>query len=151
MYSKFSGYFRPSSSLQRRSLMYNTENLTSEESDYYSSSNGRNDAPLRFIIIRHGERVDHAYGAGWTQNAFNYAGQYHPIDANMPPALPFRVNWLDYEIDTPLTANGIRQSWTVGNTLAGHNLPIIACYASPAFRSIQTADQILEAMGRKGK
>jgi hypothetical protein len=151
MYSKFSGYFRPSRSLQRQSSMYNTEYLTSEESDYYGSNSRRNDAALRFVIIRHGERVDLTHGPGWTQRAFNYFGQYYPTDANMPPTLPLRMNWLDYEIDTPLTANGLRQSWNVGTTLATHNLPIIACYSSPAIRSIQTADQILAGMGRKGK
>ncbi|CAF4697433.1 unnamed protein product, partial [Didymodactylos carnosus] len=41
-------------------------------------------------VIRHGERVDVIYGAGWTQRAFPY-GQYHPFDANMPPGLPYRA------------------------------------------------------------
>jgi hypothetical protein len=151
MHSKFSGYFRPSRSLQHQSSLYTTEYLTSEESDYYSSSSNRNDPSLRFIIIRHGERVDNTFGAGWTQHAFNYIGQYHPFDANMPPSLPFRTNWLDYTVDTPLTANGLKQSWNVGSDLARYNMPVVACYSSPAIRSIQTADQILEGMGRKGK
>jgi ubiquitin-associated SH3 domain-containing protein len=131
--------------------MFAGGNITSEESDYYHSNHGRNDATLRFIIIRHAERVDLTYGRGWTQKTFNYAGQYYPTDGNMPSALPMRVNWLDYEIDTPLTANGLRQSWNVGNNLASHNVPVVACYSSPAIRSIQTADQILGGMGRKGK
>lgn len=126
-----------------------------DESDYYSSSHGSSseasDAPLRFIIIRHGERVDVVYGPGWTKRAFNAAGQYIPIDANMPPALPLRSNLLDYDVDTPLTNKGLSQSWNVGNALARYNLPVTACYSSPAFRSIQTADRILEGMGRKGK
>jgi broad specificity phosphatase PhoE len=130
--------------------MYNSDYLTSEESGYYRSYGGRNDAALRFIIIRHGERVDATYGAGWTQRAFSYNGQYYPFDGNMPLALPYRMNTLDYEIDTPLTANGLQQSWNVGDSLARHNLPVVACYASPAIRSIQTADQILNGMGRKG-
>jgi hypothetical protein len=131
--------------------MYNSGYLTSEESDYYGNNGGRNDAALRFIIIRHGERLDLAHGPGWTRHAFNYNGQYYPLHSNMPPSLPYRMNWLDYERDTPLTANGLKQSWNVGNTLAVHNLPVIACYASPALRSIQTADRILAGMGRKGK
>jgi hypothetical protein len=150
MNSNFSRYFRPANSFQRQSLMYNSENPTSEESDYYTSNSGRNDASLRFIIIRHGERMDNTYGAGWTQRAFGYNGQYYPLDGNMPSTLPYRMNWYDYEIDTPLTANGFKQSWNVGNTLARYNLPVVACYASPAIRSIQTADQILAGMGRKG-
>lgn len=131
--------------------MYNSGYLTSEESGYYSSGADQNDARLRFIIIRHAERVDNTYGPGWTRYAFNYAGQYYPFHANMPPVLPYRVNWLDYETDTPLTLNGLQQSWNVGNTLARRNMPITACYSSPALRSIQTADQILSGMGRKGK
>ncbi len=151
MYSKFSGYFRPSRSRRHPSSMYNSENLTSEDSDYYSTNGYRNDVALRLIIIRHAERVDLTHGAGWTQRAFSYTGQYYPFDSNMPPSLPFRANWLDYEVDTPLTLNGLNQAWNVGNTLATYNLPIVACYSSPAIRCIQTADQILGAMGRKGK
>ena len=125
-----------------------------EESDQnssgYGSSSDANDPPLRFIIIRHGERIDVVYGAGWTQRAFNSSGQYYPFDGNLPPALPFRTNWQDYDIDTPLTVKGLSQSWNVGHVLARYNLPVTACYSSPAFRSIQTADRILEGMGRKG-
>jgi hypothetical protein len=151
MRSKFSGYFRPSGSRPYQSSMYTDGNVVSEESDYYSSGGKSKDVNLRFIIIRHGERVDNTYGPGWTQRAFNYIGQYYPFDSNMPPSLPYRSNWLDYEGDTPLTLNGLRQSWTVGNTLARHNSPILGCYSSPACRSVQTADHILAGLGRKGK
>ncbi|CAF0752868.1 unnamed protein product [Rotaria sordida] len=129
--------------------MYTNDYLTSDESGYYSSTSNRNDACLRFIIIRHGERVDNTYGLGWTRHAFNPAGQYYAFDANMPPTLPSRINWLEYELDTPLTLNGLQQSWNVGNILAQQNIPIIACYSSPAIRSIQTADQILGGLGQK--
>ena len=94
--------------------------------------------------------MDVTYGPGWTQRVFNYTGQYVPYDGNMPPALPYRVNVFDYEVDTPLTMNGLKQSWNVGNTLARNDLPVVACYASPAIRRIQTADQILNGMGRRG-
>ncbi|CAF1299881.1 unnamed protein product [Rotaria sp. Silwood1] len=149
MFSRFSDYFRPSRSHRRQLSMYNNDYLPSDESGYYSSTGNRNDAILRFIIIRHGERVDNTFGVGWTRYAFNAAGQYYTVHENMPPALPFRVNWLDYELDTPLTLNGLQQSWNVGNVLARENVPIVACYSSPAFRCIQTADQILAGMGRK--
>jgi hypothetical protein len=122
-----------------------------EQSDNYASESDVADAPLRFIIIRHGERVDVMYGGGWTQRAFNAAGQYYPFDSNMPAMLPHRVNWIDYDVDTPLTSKGLSQSWNVGNVLLRYNLPVTACYSSPAFRSIQTADRILEGMGRKGE
>ena len=131
--------------------MLNGANFVSEESDYFSSANDGSRAPLRFVIIRHGERVDISYGRGWTRYAFDQLGRYYPFAENMPPSLPFRANWLDYDVDTPLTAHGLRQSWNVGNVLARNNLPITACYSSPAFRSVQTADRILEGMGRKCK
>jgi hypothetical protein len=134
MHSKFNAYFNPS-----------------DDSDYYSSGVTGIHPTLRLIIIRHGERVDVTFGGGWTQHAFKYGGQYYPFAANMPASLPYRNNWLEYDVDTPLTANGLKQSWNVGNVLARYNLPVTACYSSPAFRSIQTADQILQGMGRKGK
>ncbi|CAF0895705.1 unnamed protein product [Rotaria sp. Silwood1] len=160
MYAKINSYLDPTGvffghSRKRRSSRHDMEDEeVNNESDYYNSSHGSgnegSEPPLRFIIIRHGERVDVMYGAGWTQRAFDRAGRYYPFDANMPPSLPHRANWLDYDVDTPLTANGLAQSWNVGNVLARYNLPVTACYSSPAFRSIQTADGILEGMGRKG-
>ncbi|CAF3413599.1 unnamed protein product [Rotaria socialis] len=149
MYPALDGYYQAPRSLHRQSLLYNNGYLASEDSDYYSSTSGRKDTRLRFIIIRHGERVDNNYGPGWTQHAFNYTGQYYPFDANMPPSLPFRLNWLDYETDAPLTLRGLQQSWNVGNAFAQQNIPIAACYSSPAIRCIQTADQILGGMNRK--
>jgi hypothetical protein len=157
MYAKkVSAYLDPSGlffgqSRKRGGSKYGVDEAVNDESGYYSSSTEGGDAPLRFIIIRHGERVDVMYGGGWTQRAFNQAGQYYPFDANMPPSLPHRANWVDFDVDTPLTAKGLSQSWNVGNVLARFNLPVTACYSSPAFRSIQTADRILEGMGRKGK
>ena len=159
MFSSFIGYFRSLRSLGHQLSIHNNNNdnninnnqPTSEESGYYNSSSSRNDMCLRFIIIRHSERVDKKYGPDWTQYSFDSIGQYYPCDANMPSTLPRRVNWLDYEVDTPVTSNGLRQSWNVGNTLALYNLPLVACYSSPALRSIQTADKILEGMSRKSK
>ncbi|CAF1132895.1 unnamed protein product [Adineta steineri] len=156
---KFNAYFDPSSfffgqSRKRGLPKVPVDEEVNEESGYYSSSYGSgsesSDAPLRFIIIRHGERVDVMFGAGWTQKAFDHTGAYHCFDANMPPSLPHRTNWVDYDVDTPLTAKGLSQSWNVGSVLARYNLPVTACYSSPAFRSIQTADRILEGMSRKG-
>ena len=159
MYAKLGSYLNPSSFLgqsRKRDIQnYDTNDKINDESNYSSSirasTSETNDAPLRFIIIRHGERVDVMYGAGWTRKAFDYAGHYSPFDSNMPPSLPHRVNWSDYDIDTPLTAKGLSQSWNVGNVLAQYSLPVTTCYSSPAFRSIQTADRILEGMGRKGQ
>ena len=155
MYSDQESRFNPLGIFRKQSALYDGSNLTSEESDYYSSSyvssSKRNTEPLRFIIIRHGERIDVTYGAGWTRYAFNQHGQYFPFAPNMPAALPYRENCFDYDVDTPLTANGLKQAWNVGDALAKYSLPVTACYSSPAFRSLQTADCILQGMGRKGK
>ncbi|CAF2390561.1 unnamed protein product [Rotaria sp. Silwood2] len=160
MYAKINSYLNPSGILFGQSRKheapgYDMEDEVNDESDNYNSSYGSgnegSDPPLRFIIIRHGERVDVMYGAGWTQRAFDRTGRYYPFEANMPPSLPHRANWVDYDVDTPLTANGLAQSWNVGNVLARYNLPVTTCYSSPAFRSIQTANGILEGMNRNGQ
>lgn len=160
MYAKLNAYLDSSGlsfgqSRKRATLNNDVHEGGDEESVYqnvpYAAANEGGDAPLRFIIIRHGERVDVVYGGGWTQRAFDRTGRYYPFDSNMPQSLPPRAKWLDYDVDTPLTAKGLAQSWNVGNVLARYNLPVTACYSSPAFRSIQTADRIIEGMGRKGK
>jgi len=157
---KFNSLFDPTNFFlghggrKRETGKYEYTDNGNDESGYqsssYASGSETSDAPLRFIIIRHGERVDVMYGAGWTQKAFDQTGRYYPFDANMPSTLAPRAKWIDYDVDTPLTAKGLTQSWNVGNVLARYNLPVTACYSSPAFRSIQTADRILEGMGRKG-
>ncbi|UJR35160.1 hypothetical protein I4U23_027929 [Adineta vaga] len=151
MHSKFGGYLRSTRSYQEQqpAMQYNNGYFTSEESNYHQNRDHGNEPLLRFIIIRHGERMDNTYGRGWTQQVFNYHGQYYPTDGNMPPSLPARSNLFDYETDTPLTRNGLQQSWNVGSTLAKYSTPVVACYSSPAIRSIQTADQILGGLGRK--
>ncbi|CAF0863689.1 unnamed protein product [Didymodactylos carnosus] len=110
-----------------------------------SSDNDNNAMPrknLRIIITRHGERVDFAVGEGWT-NPTN--GRSDPRIPHLPP----RLNYEDWEFDSPLTVNGEAQSLRVGQRLLRTGLPIDYCYSSPAFRSIQTADKILESQGRR--
>ena len=148
MHSKNHSYAISSRFSPRSAAFAHNGGYVSDQSSY---SYNQSDAPLRFIVIRHAERIDITYGAGWTRYAFNSAGQYYPFADNMPPSLPYRTNWQDYDVDTPLTANGLKQAWNVGNVLAKYNLPVTACYTSPAFRSIQTADQILDGMGRRGE
>lgn len=151
MYAKLNSLFNSSSrSLRRQASIEQQAAFAPDESDYSSSASAASDVPLRFIVIRHGERVDVTFGGGWTKYAFNSAGQYFAFAPNMPPSLPYRANCFDFDVDTPLTANGLKQSWNVGSVLANYQLPVTACYSSPAFRSIQTANGILEGMGRKG-
>src|SRR4051812_4513275 len=117
MYSKINAYLDPSALLFGVPTPKYTSALGSE-SDYGSgdymhsstwSNNSSQEKPLRFIVIRHGERVDVMFGAGWTQRAFGY-GYYMPFDPNMPQTLIPRANWQDYDVDTPLTAKGLSQS-----------------------------------------
>jgi hypothetical protein len=145
MFANLSSFLKPSSRSLRRQATF-----APSEPAYNSSAPNLSDVPLRFIVIRHGERVDVTFGGGWTNYAFNNSGQYFAFAPNMPPSLPYRGNCFDYDVDTPLTADGLKQSWNVGSVLSSYQLPVTACYSSPAFRSVQTANGILEGMGRKG-
>ena len=51
----------------------------------------------------------------------------------------------------PLTENGLNQARLHGEELARLGIKITHCYSSPALRSIQTADKILEGMNLKDK
>ena len=101
------------------------------------------------LIVRHGERVDSYYGSAWIQNSFNHNGEYVRKDANMPQTLIFRKSPYEFEFDPPLTENGLNQARVHGEELAKNGLRIKYMYCSPALRSIQTADKILEGMGLK--
>jgi ubiquitin-associated and SH3 domain-containing protein len=67
----------------------------------------------------------------------------------MPKILPKRDNPNDYDFDTPLTEIGLLQAKLSGEELAKNGIKIKHMYSSPALRSIQTADKILEGMGLK--
>lgn len=68
----------------------------------------------------------------------------------MPKTLPHRDNpKYEYSYDPPLTEMGLHQAKLTGEELASQEITISHCYCSPALRSIQTADKILEGMGIK--
>jgi bisphosphoglycerate-dependent phosphoglycerate mutase len=68
----------------------------------------------------------------------------------MPKTLPHRDNpKYEYTYDPPLTEMGLHQAKLTGEELASQEITIAHCYCSPALRSIQTADKILEGMGIK--
>lgn len=87
----------------------------------------------------------------WIENAFTYNGAYVRFDYNMPQDLIPRENPYDFEFDPPLTENGLNQAKAHGEELARLGIKIRHMYSSPALRSIQTADKILEGMGLKDK
>jgi broad specificity phosphatase PhoE len=97
---------------------------------------------LRIIITRHGERVDFTLGKNWLHDYKN--GRRDP----RIPHLTQRPNFEDWKYDSPLTINGESQSAHIGTKLRDLGLLIDYCYSSPAYRSIQTANKILESQGR---
>jgi len=100
-------------------------------------------SPLRIIITRHGERVDFTLGKDWINKV--RTGQSDP---RIPP-LTSRPDFDDWKYDSPLTVNGENQSAYVGRKLASLGIKIDYCYSSPAYRSVQTANKILESQGRR--
>lgn len=98
---------------------------------------------LRIIITRHGERADLKYGPGWTSRGPRAIERDSKISHLTP-----RSNFFEYEFDPPLTKRGEKKSFTVGKRLLNLGYFIDYCYTSPAYRSVQTAANILKAQGR---
>jgi len=99
---------------------------------------------LRIVITRHGERADFALGKGWMKE-MQQNGGHHPL----VPELTRRAHFGEWAYDPPLTNNGEQQSALVGKKIRNLGLTIDYCYSSPAYRSVQTANKILESQGRK--
>ncbi|CAF3485930.1 unnamed protein product [Rotaria sp. Silwood1] len=99
---------------------------------------------LRIIITRHGERADLALGPHW-YSVLRRAGGRHSLVSY----LAHRPDSSEWKYDPPLTIRGENQSKSTGRKLLQLGYPIDYCYASPAYRSIQTANKILESQGRK--
>jgi broad specificity phosphatase PhoE len=103
-----------------------------------------NEDNLRIIIARHGERADLALGPKWTIQMQRRGG----YDSRVSYLTP-RDDFDEWNYDPPLTVIGERQSMSIGRKLLELGYPIDYCYSSPAYRSIQTANKILESQGRK--
>ncbi len=99
---------------------------------------------LRFFFARHGERIDLTFGANWLEQAFDKQGKYRRTNLNMPSMLPIRSSKRDFIGDSPLTEVGKFQARLTGEALGSESYRIHYCYASPAMRCIQTAQQILQ-------
>jgi len=106
---------------------------------------------MRFVIIRHGERVDRYFGPNWYKLAFNQYDQYRPYHRNFPPHLPRRSNKRAWALDTPLTASGLNAAKNLGEILASKNFHPNYVYSSPAMRCILTTIQILKGLGLGNK
>ncbi|CRK88339.1 CLUMA_CG002117, isoform B [Clunio marinus] len=100
----------------------------------------------RIVVLRHGERVDFAFGNSWTQFSFNESQNYVRMDLNMPESLPPRA-FEEWEKDSPLTTLGTFQSHLVGSSLKNFGVKFSKVFVSPAFRCVQTANGVLSAMG----
>lgn len=106
---------------------------------------GPAESNLRIIITRHGERADLALGPGWVNQYQRTGGRGAGVSY-----LARRSDFNEWNFDPPLTITGARQSKAIGRKLMGLGYAIDYCYSSPAYRSIQTAENILEGQGRKG-
>lgn len=109
--------------------------------DLFGSGNSQT---LRIVITRHGERADFTLGENWFQEMQQNRRQNPAVSP-----LPRRNNPNEWNNDSPLTTRGERQAASVGQKLLQLGCPIDICYSSPAYRSIQTANKILEAQGRR--
>ncbi|CAF0804848.1 unnamed protein product [Rotaria sp. Silwood1] len=104
---------------------------------------------LRLIILRHGERIDQSLGHDWYDKVFAGIPSAPPQaykHKSLPYRLPYRSNTLLYVFDPPLSRTGELQSYYKGQQLAQLGATVDYCYASPASRSILTANAILKGM-----
>jgi len=103
--------------------------------------------PRRIFVIRHGERVDVIFGHSWVFQFFDDNGGYHRRNLNMPKRLPTRNGGPEKFIqDSPITEIGACQAKLTGESLFAHGIKFTKVYSSPAFRCIQTAEAIMDAL-----
>lgn len=94
----------------------------------------------RVVVVRHGERMDFTFGNSWIKE------EYVRTDLNMPVALPPRET-KQWEKDTPLTKLGEYQASLIGSSLKDSGISFKHVFVSPAYRCLQTATNILTALG----
>jgi broad specificity phosphatase PhoE len=103
----------------------------------------------RVIIMRHSERLDFVLrNSNWPQEAF-INGVYSPNVTQMPTVLPTRANPHEYSLDTPLSRHGKAHAYHTGEFFRSLGLIPHRVYTSPAMRCVQTADSVLEGLGRR--
>ncbi|CAF3586699.1 unnamed protein product [Rotaria socialis] len=103
----------------------------------------------RIIIMRHSERLDSVLrNANWPQEAF-INGVYSPNLTQMPTVLPTRANPHEYSLDTPLSRHGRAHAHHTGEFFRSLRLIPHRVYTSPAMRCVETADSVLDGLGRR--
>lgn len=103
----------------------------------------------RIIIMRHSERLDFVLrNNNWPQEVF-INGVYSPNVTQMPTVLPTRANPHEYSLDTPLSRHGKAHAYHTGEFFRSLGLIPHRVYTSPAMRCVQTADSVLEGLGRR--
>lgn len=103
----------------------------------------------RLIIMRHSERLDFVLKNNhWPQEVF-INGVYSPNVTQMPTVLPIRANPHEYSLDTPLSRHGKAHSYHTGEFFRTLGLIPHRVYTSPAMRCVQTADAVLDGLGRR--
>jgi phosphohistidine phosphatase SixA len=103
--------------------------------------------PQKLLVVRHAERVDSTFGAGWLDQVFDKTtGLYRRINLNLPKKMVQRRDLKDFLFDPPLTELGLHECKMVGEELAAQGIEIHHVYSSPALRCVQTADKILEGL-----
>lgn len=106
----------------------------------------------KLLVVRHAERVDSTFGAGWLDQVFDkVTGTYRRINLNLPKQMVIRRDFKDFLFDPPLTELGLHECKMVGEELATQGVEIHHVYASPALRCVQTADKILEGLKIRDK
>ena len=103
--------------------------------------------PQKLLVVRHAERVDSTFGAGWIDQVFDKTtGIYRRLNLNLPKKMVMRRDLKDFLFDPPLTELGLHECKMVGEELRAQGVEIHHVYASPALRCVQTADKILEGL-----
>jgi broad specificity phosphatase PhoE len=103
----------------------------------------------RIIIMRHSERLDFVLKNNhWPQEVF-INGVYSPNVTQMPTMLPVRANPDEYSLDTPLSRHGKAHAYHTGEFFRSLGLIPHRVYTSPAMRCVQTADSVLDGLGRR--
>lgn len=103
------------------------------------------------IIMRHGHRLDHAFGTqNWGPLVFGVDPENNAT-GNMPTRLPMRTNLYEYELDVPISRNGQRQAEHLAEICRQAGFLPDRVYASPSTRCVQTANSVLRGLGLEGK
>ena len=103
----------------------------------------------RIIIMRHSERLDFALGNNsWPRDVF-INGVYQPNLTQMPTVLPMRADPHEYSLDTPLSKHGKAHAYHTGQFFRSLGLIPHQVYTSPAMRCVQTADSVLDGVGKR--